>query len=259
MRRRAGSNPCAGFTLIELLVVIAIIAVLIGLMLPALAQARRTARESVCRERVRQIHVALTLYEQTYRGYIPREGTMGTTPEDYRDKIPWNVAFRPFLDDAAAPNAEIDDMFEHAPYYRCPGRGPGPHNIHYVANGFAFRRPGVPDERGTDNPAFRRGPTPAYLVPFPTRMLYLMDLNDDPGDLMFNVWRRLGDTDVSIGQCYDAWLPRHLTPGSGDFRIGPRAHGQGATALFLDGHARHAPGEFFLEVESWDDGWYAKE
>ena len=61
----------AGFTLVELLVVIGVIALLIGLLLPALTRARNAARETVCRSNLRQVHSALILYAQDFNDYVP--------------------------------------------------------------------------------------------------------------------------------------------------------------------------------------------
>lgn len=59
------------FTLIELLVVIAIVAILAGLLFPVFAQARESARQTVCTQNLRQIGTALWLYLHDYDERLP--------------------------------------------------------------------------------------------------------------------------------------------------------------------------------------------
>ena len=58
------------FTLIELLVVIAIIAILAAMLLPALSSARESARDSNCKNKLKQLSLAAIMYAGDYRDYL---------------------------------------------------------------------------------------------------------------------------------------------------------------------------------------------
>lgn len=86
-----------GFTLLELLLVIGTIGLLIGIVVPSLAAARRSARTVVCASNLRQWGLATGYYAEAYDSYLPRRG-QGINPTQQIDRpTDWFNALPPFL------------------------------------------------------------------------------------------------------------------------------------------------------------------
>jgi len=104
MRRKA-------FTLLELLVVISIIALLVGILLPALASARLTARKMQNSSQLRGIHQQMVVFAQDNKNFFP-----GLTPTGVVN----GLAGQGRLRDATFGMLERGDYYE-APYLVSPG------------------------------------------------------------------------------------------------------------------------------------------
>ncbi len=97
------------FTLVELLVVISVIALLMGILMPAIGKARNVAKRTACQSNLRQIGVAFRAYLDDNRDIFPpacEYPTLVTDPNDY--------GYRPPITDFLLP------LLKEPQIFKCP-------------------------------------------------------------------------------------------------------------------------------------------
>jgi prepilin-type N-terminal cleavage/methylation domain-containing protein/prepilin-type processing-associated H-X9-DG protein len=202
-----------GFTLIELLVVIAIIAVLMGILMPALQRVRKQAKGTVCKNNLRQIGLVANLYAQSNELLIPRSSEWGGSIQ------PWFELFMPFLS-----QKPMDGDYRSVDIFRCPSYPDKEQTVCYVVNGWGSAIGGL----GSRPSKMTDCSKPAYTI-------YLTDNEDGP-------WRTIirKATDRDMTRC-DVFRSEHLphsdseSIGSGR-RVARARHRDGVNCLYLDWH-----------------------
>jgi prepilin-type N-terminal cleavage/methylation domain-containing protein/prepilin-type processing-associated H-X9-DG protein len=156
------SQRCrSGFTLIELLVVIAIIAILIGLLLPAVQKVREAAARAKCQNNLKQCGLAAHNYEST-TGYLPPvQHTKGMTASDGVKRTKTSEA---------SIFATILPYVEQANKYNL-------FNLDYNVNSDAYiGLPEIPSPGAATNGPARSQDVPIYLCP------------SDPSSETYSAW-----------------------------------------------------------------------
>jgi prepilin-type N-terminal cleavage/methylation domain-containing protein/prepilin-type processing-associated H-X9-DG protein len=231
-----------GFTLIELLVVVAIIALLMGILMPALGKAKKQARGTTCLSGLKQIGVAAVLYAQDNDLYIPR-GSTGSTAI-------WFMQYLPYVG-----QRHNEGDYRSVKVYRCksfPTIGKGLYDIPnsrqtvcYVINDWTF-------SSRTDTSGTSVGkPTKLSVFKRPAETIYLADNEAGP-------WRPIIENAKSreLIRC-DIFMRTHLPLSDNhDINDGQRVararHREGCNVLFLDWHSEYVGAED-MTVDMWRD------
>lgn len=119
------------FTLIELLVVISIIALLVGILLPALGAARRAAQDLQCSSNLRQQMVGVFSYATNYKGVLP-VGYQASGPSGI---VYWSLLISDYTVNSGSDDVDQNEMFQ------CPSVTIDQGVLHYSAHPALGYRP----------------------------------------------------------------------------------------------------------------------
>ncbi|MEM6329816.1 MAG: DUF1559 domain-containing protein [Planctomycetota bacterium] len=184
--RRAGGCR-RGFTLVELLVVISIVGVLIALLLPAVQQARETARRLTCQNNLKQLGLATQNYTAA-NNRLPPSGIVGATirtfagrPYEVFDQrsgpmIGWAVLLLPYMEEAVLADrfdvsrGMLDQQGDPQAVFlaavACPSDAAEGRFYEYPAPAASTPQPPLGGGSGATGRRFAKGNYAAYATPF---------------------------------------------------------------------------------------------
>jgi prepilin-type N-terminal cleavage/methylation domain-containing protein/prepilin-type processing-associated H-X9-DG protein len=225
------------FTLIELLVVIAIIALLMGILMPALQRVKKQARAVYCLSSLKQLGIAMQAYAMDNDDLIPRA---------LDNEVKWILVFIPYLGN----EYKYVQDYREVDVYQCPsfprngvgqyGNSNAEQTVDYVVNAWDMDNP---DLTGGEKGKQKEEPSKLNKVKSPALRIYMAD--NEAGNWRPVVRNRYELDILSKFNYLDVWSSTHLPPsdeqtkGSNLTRrvARDRHRNEGCNNLFFDGHA----------------------
>lgn len=205
-RMSAAARPRCAFTLIELLVVIAIIALLAGMLLPALSRAKAKAKQAGCMSNLRQIGLGFRMYVDDHAGYGP------TTTHGAPTNASWIYQLSGYLGNV--------DRIRLCPADPKAWQRLTNHASSYTLN--EYTAVDLVDPFGRTLESFRK----LDALPRPSETFTTFEISDAAGVNLYN--------DHTHSRNWTSW-------GSVTADIQPDRHGSSANYLFADGHVESIP------------------